>query len=112
MVVNPLRPTILLPLGLASSLTTEEVRMALTHELAHIRRGDLWLALVPAVSQALFFFFPLAWFACREWATARESACDAEAVILTGAPDAAYCRLLLKIVGEDAAGGMMPAMAR
>src|SRR5207249_4123696 len=101
MVVNPFRPAVLLPPGFAESLTPNEARMALAHEIAHIRRRDLWLAWVPALVQVLFFFLPPAWLACREWSTAREAACDDEALEATGAATADYSRLLLKIVAAD-----------
>ena len=46
-------PVVLLPEG--DALTPEESAMALDHELAHLQRGDLWLAWVPATAQRLFF---------------------------------------------------------
>lgn len=97
------RPTILLPLGLTGTVTPDELRLALAHELAHVRRGDLWLAWLPALTRGLFAFHPLAWLACREWATAREEACDAMALRLTGAAPACYGRLLLKIASQNPA---------
>jgi hypothetical protein len=42
------------------TLTPNESSMALAHELAHLRRGDLWLGWLPAIAQRLFFFHPLA----------------------------------------------------
>ena len=80
------RPVILLPLGLAGTLSPEELRLALAHEMAHVRRGDLALALVPALARALFFFHPIVWLACAEWGMAREEACDALALRATGRP--------------------------
>ena len=69
--------------------------MALAHELAHLRRGDLWLGWVPALAEALLFFHPLVRRAAREYALAREEACDAEALRLTGAEPGDYGQLLL-----------------
>ena len=67
--------------------------------MAHIKRSDLRLALLPALIQALFFFHPLVWLACAEWASAREEACDAIALQATGAAPASLGRLLLTLAG-------------
>jgi beta-lactamase regulating signal transducer with metallopeptidase domain len=90
-----LRPEVLLPRKALETLSSQEQRMALAHELAHLRRGDLWLGWVPALAQALFFFHPLVRRACREYALAREEACDAAALQATGAAPREYGRLLL-----------------
>jgi beta-lactamase regulating signal transducer with metallopeptidase domain len=91
-----LRPEVLLPRKALETLSSQELRMALAHELAHLRRGDLWLGWVPALAQALFFFHPLVRRACREYALAREEACDAAALQATGAAPREYGRLLLR----------------
>ncbi len=90
-----LRPEVLLPRKALRTLSSQEQRMALAHELAHLRRGDLWLGWVPALAQALVFFHPLVRRACREYALAREEACDAAALQATGAAPREYGRLLL-----------------
>jgi len=96
-----LRPVILLPPGLAQTLTDEELRLTLAHEMAHVRRGDLLLALLPALARALFFFHPLVWWASAEWGAAREEACDALALGATGASTARLGRLLLKMASGE-----------
>ena len=94
LVMGLLRPVILLPANAA--LSAEERAMVLAHEMAHLRRGDLWLGLLPSLTQALFSLFPLARWAVREYHLAREEACDSEALRLTGAAPASYGRLLLR----------------
>ena len=71
------------------------MRLAVAHELAHLRRGDLWLAWVPALAETLFWFHPLARSAVREYAEACEEACDREALRATGAHPYEYGRLLV-----------------
>ncbi len=96
-VLGVLRPRILLPAAALPRLSREELAMTLCHELVHVRRGDLWLGWVPAVAQRLFFFHPLARLAAREYALAREAACDAAVLrLMDPAPDA-YGRLLLRL---------------
>ena len=89
-------PVIVLPQGLADSAGESHLRMVLAHEIAHIRRHDLWLGVLPVVTQTLFFFHPLAWLAGYEGAAARESACDLDALRMSGESPAAYARLLVE----------------
>lgn len=105
-----IRPVVVLPADFAATLTRGEVRMALAHELAHVRRGDLWLAIVPACARILCFFCPPLWqIPGRHGASAREAACDQIALAATGASRARYGRLLLKIVAADNEGGRFAA---
>ena len=62
--------------GSVAAMSADDLDMALTHELIHLQRRDLWWGLLPAVSQHLFFFHPLVHVAAREYALAREEACD------------------------------------
>jgi bla regulator protein blaR1 len=89
------RPLVLLPTG--QTLTPEELSMALAHELAHLRRGDLWLGWIPAIAQRLFFFHPLVRWAMREYAVYREAACDAQVVQRNHAAPQSYGHLLLRL---------------
>jgi len=94
-VIGLWRPTILLPLE--DRLGDEDLDMALMHELAHVRRGDLVLGWVPAVARTLFFFHPLVHFAVREYALCREAACDALVVSRGRQAPKTYGRLLLRL---------------
>ncbi len=98
-----LRPVILLPLNVSETLAPTELRLTLAHEMAHLKRCDLPLAVVPLLARTLFFFHPLAWWASAEWAAAREEACDALALSATHLPPAEYGRLLLKLAAPTAA---------
>jgi beta-lactamase regulating signal transducer with metallopeptidase domain len=97
MITGVRRPVILVPADRFPSLSPDQQRMALCHELAHMQRGDLWLGCVPAAVERCFFFHPLARLAAREYAFWREAACD-EAVLTTlGASPHSYGRLLLAL---------------
>ncbi|WP_052518625.1 M56 family metallopeptidase [Archangium violaceum] len=93
--IGLLRPEVILPRRALETLSPQEQRMALAHELAHVKRGDLWLGWVPTLAQVALFFHPLVRRACREYALAREEACDAAALQATGAGPREYGRLLL-----------------
>ncbi|MCX7513194.1 M56 family metallopeptidase [Frateuria hangzhouensis] len=94
-VLGAWRPLVLFPTD--ARLSDEETAMAIAHELAHLRRGDLWLGWIPALAQRLFFFHPLVAWAMREYALSREAACDAQALVSTGGAPQAYGRLLLRM---------------
>jgi len=89
--------TVLLPQRQLAQLSDDELAMALHHELTHLRRRDLWWGWVPALARHLFFFHPLAHVIAREYAIAREQACDA--AVLDSRRYAAhdYGRLLLRL---------------
>lgn len=90
-----LSPAVVLPVQGVRCLDLEALRMALAHELAHFQRRDLWLGWVPALAESVLFFHPLVRKTAREYALAREEACDAEALRLTGAAPGDYGQLLL-----------------
>lgn len=70
------RPVILLPHKLAPSLGSRGLRAVLLHELAHIRRGDLWVNLAQTVLQIMYFYNPLLWLANAMIRRVREQAID------------------------------------
>jgi hypothetical protein len=107
--VGLLKPAILLPDPSRTMLSTAELRMALAHEMAHLRRGDLWLALIPSLAEAIFFFLPPARWASRECDNCREEACDSAAVTRLGSSVLSeYGQLLLKVT-LAAQGSKIPA---
>lgn len=89
------RPAILWPAALP--LAPEAASLALAHELAHLKRGDLVLGWIPALAARLFFFHPLLRWAMREYALHREAACDALALAQQRATPRDYGRLLLEL---------------
>jgi beta-lactamase regulating signal transducer with metallopeptidase domain len=97
MLARPWRPVLMLPAASLAAMGDDDLHMALHHELAHLQRRDLWWAWMPALAQHLFFFHPVAHLAAREYAFAREVACDA--AVLEDEQHAAhdYGRLLVKL---------------
>lgn len=91
-------------------MADDDLDMALTHELIHLRRRDLWWGLLPALAQHLFFFHPLVHLAAREYAIAREAACDAAVVAGHRHCRHEYGRLLLQLgVAARPRGGVASA---
>ncbi len=105
LVTGLFRPVVLLPGERFTALSERQREMALCHELAHVKRADLWLGCVPALAERLFFFHPLAHFVAREYSVAREAACDAAVVeTLDAAPREYGCLLLALGVSRPQAG--------
>ena len=97
MLAQPWRPVLMLPASSLATMSDDDLRMALHHELAHLQRRDLWWAWMPALAQHLFFFHPVAHLAVREYAFAREVACDAAVLQDEQHAPHDYGRLLVKL---------------
>ncbi len=75
-VMGLVRPTIVFPLAALNSLSPGELEMILAHELAHVRRRDLWAHLLQRLAEAVLFFNPGAWYVSRRISLLREYCCD------------------------------------
>ncbi len=84
-----LRPVILIPAVLPDKLTDEKLRAVFLHELAHIKRGDLWVNFIQTLLQIVYFYNPLLWFANAVVRGLREKAVDE--MVLTKLGDKAGC---------------------
>ncbi len=97
LVTGLFRPVVLLPATRFPQMDADRQRMAICHELAHLKRGDVWLGCVPAAAERLFFFHPLVRLAAREYIFWREAACDAAVLRALGTAPQASGRLLLDL---------------
>ncbi|QEG39284.1 M56 family metallopeptidase [Roseimaritima ulvae] len=97
-VVGILRPRILLPRVLESECTAGELRILLGHELTHIRRGDLWWALLQTIACCLWWFHPLVHWVSRWFDRVTELSCDEETVASLHCQPAEYARSLLSVL--------------
>jgi len=94
--VGVVRPTVVMPHHLIEQLSPTEVDAILTHELAHLRRGDLFVNWAQITLAALWWFNPMVWLLNREIRSAREDCCD-DLVVGTGvARGSTYCEMLLR----------------
>lgn len=75
-VVGLVRPMILLPTAVISGLTPRELELIVVHELAHVRRHDLWVNLLQRLTETLLFFNPALWYLSRRISVLREFCCD------------------------------------
>jgi Zn-dependent protease with chaperone function len=75
-VVGVVRPVIVFPAAALAALTPDDLEMILIHELAHVKRYDMWVNLLQRLAEAALFFNPALWFLSRRISTLREYCCD------------------------------------
>ena len=78
-------------------LQGNELESVLLHELAHVKRGDLWLNLVQALLQVAYFYHPLLWAANAWIRRVREQAVDETVLAALGEEAEDYPRTLLSV---------------
>lgn len=99
------RPVVLLPAGLARAFSPEQLRHVFLHELAHVRRGDLWRNAVVEFVACLHWFNPIVVWAIRRMRADRELAADALALGFAGRGEAkAYGGTILCVLEKWVAG--------
>ncbi len=96
-----LRPTILMPAPLVAKLTPAGLHAALIHELAHIKRADLWINAVQTVLQVIYFYNPFVWLANAMIRRTCEEAVDETVLVTLGGQARDYSHTLISI-GEMA----------
>jgi beta-lactamase regulating signal transducer with metallopeptidase domain len=97
------RPAVVLPAWTLRELSTEELKVIVLHELAHLRRWDDWTNLAQKFVKALFFFHPAVWWIDSRLSLEREIACD-DLVLQQTSSARAYAGSLIslseKMLGE------------
>ncbi|RYC67686.1 M56 family metallopeptidase [Spirosoma sordidisoli] len=97
MVVGVLKPVLLLPVSLATSLSVQEVEAVLAHELAHVKRHDYAVNLVQSVVEVLYFFHPALWWLSARIREEREHCCDDLAVEAVGGNGRVLAQALARV---------------
>ena len=96
---------LVVPAGLWQRLAPAGRLSILRHELAHLRRCDLWKSILVRLLMLPHWFNPLAWLAMRRFDEAAEWACDELAKGADWEGCRAYAAALLQL---DAASGPRP----
>ena len=95
------RPVILLPEEMAGSLSARQLKLVITHELAHAKRWDNLVLLIQRLAEMLLFFHPVVWFCGWMMRREAEAACDDMVVAAygdgEGAGAAAYADSLTRV---------------
>ncbi|MCP4612020.1 MAG: PDZ domain-containing protein [Planctomycetes bacterium] len=91
------KPIILTPAVLLKKLSQKKLKTVLIHELAHIKRDDIWVNLLQTILQIVHFYNPFLWIANAMVNRAREQAVD-EMVLVTLNPETKnYSNMLIDI---------------
>jgi beta-lactamase regulating signal transducer with metallopeptidase domain len=98
-----IHPVILLPEA-ATTWADEDLQTALTHELAHVGRGDCLLNAIADAAAIVYWCHPVVCFATRRMRVESERACDDE-VLRRGADSGGYAHLLLEVARTSRACG-------
>jgi beta-lactamase regulating signal transducer with metallopeptidase domain len=91
------RPVILLPQDLGPTLGSSHLRTVIMHELAHIKRGDLWVNTIQVVLQIFYLYNPLLWLANSMIRRVREQAVDETVLVAMGPKAQQYPETLLNV---------------
>ena len=95
-VIGCIKPVILVPVGMFSGLSTEQIETIFIHELAHIRRHDYIINLIQSFVETLFFFNPFIWILSNTIRQEREYCCD-DTVVMKHGSALAYARALAQL---------------
>ncbi len=76
----------------------DELETIIVHEIAHLRRGDMFVRYLEWVAGTLFFFWPVVAWINRRLDAARECACDEWALCHGKLTSPEYARCLLRVV--------------
>ncbi|MFO0313670.1 MAG: M56 family metallopeptidase [Planctomycetota bacterium] len=102
------RPTIVLPQAIVADLPERELRLAISHELAHVRRRDHVLRWFEWAATSWLWWNPLAWLARRGLRTQEELACDATVLRALAAEPRDYGSCLLSVAESLSSPGVRP----
>ncbi len=92
------RPTIVLPRAIIEGRSVQELEPLIAHEMVHVRRGDLWFALIQALACSIGWFHPMVWLASRRLTIESERCCDEETIARLRCRPTAYARSLLNVL--------------
>lgn len=84
LVMGWFRPVILLPAGLVTGLSPDQVGALLAHELAHLRRHDYLINFAQRLVESALFFHPAVWWISGRIRMEREVCCDEIAARVVG----------------------------
>lgn len=92
------KPKVVLP-SKSSTWSTQKLTFVLLHEMAHIKRRDLWTQLIARVVVAVYWFNPLSWWSFAQMMRLRELACDDWVLLQEKKPDR-YAEILLDVASQ------------
>lgn len=95
-----LHPSVMFPSAVVGRLPLSEIRVILAHELAHCKRGDLWVNWLQLLLLAVWWFHPVYWLVNRALRRVREDCCDDLLLARGLTSNDAYCDVLVRTARE------------
>jgi Zn-dependent protease with chaperone function len=89
------RPVIVLPIRMVETLTPDELRPVMAHEMAHLKRQDPLVNTLQILLFGIWWFHPVYWWLSRALRTVREECCDDAVLTHAAEPKDRYCQVLL-----------------
>ena len=96
MVLGYFKPMILMPVGIMSGLSIDQVEAILLHELSHIKRHDFLVNIIQSIIEVIFYYHPVVWWLSSEIRKEREHCCD-DQIIAHGVEKLTYVHALTNI---------------
>jgi bla regulator protein blaR1 len=106
-----IRPVVFLPMTAITGLSEEQLEGVIAHELAHIRRHDVFVHAFQVAVETILFYHPAVWWMGKRIRTEREHCCDDVAVATCGNP-VTYARALAHMAEWKAAPQLVMAVNR
>lgn len=100
MVLGLWRPMIIVPSAWVLEMSPATLEAILCHELAHLRRHDLWVLWLQRALETVWFFHPAVWWLSARVRYHRECCCDDLAVRATGQP-VDYAKMLEQVAARS-----------
>lgn len=91
------RPIIVIPVALPGTLSESGLRSILLHELAHWKRGDVWVNHLQILLQLFYWYNPLVWLANATIRRIREQAVDEMVLVELRGEAVSYPETLVQV---------------
>ena len=82
---------------MTDKISHDRLRTVLIHELAHIKRADLWANIVQTLLLVTYFYHPLLWLAMRFVRRLREQAVDETVLVALDTEAERYSTTLIDL---------------
>ncbi|MEM1159194.1 MAG: M56 family metallopeptidase [Verrucomicrobiota bacterium] len=103
------RPHLLLPAGLKETVSEDEFRMILLHELIHLKKHDIIWNWVVILLNSIYWFNPLVWISMNQFNSDREVLCDLLVLEKLGSSQKlSYGNLLIKLSEKTSTMNLFP----
>ena len=100
-------PSIIIPASEVHDVPLHQLRVVLAHELAHHRRGDLWVNWLQVLLTVVWWFNPMLWLVNHAVRRTREDCCDDLLLCRKLTRNHQYCRALLEVASRMQRGFLL-----